>query len=77
MTAHASEHQVGRIKWCKSCSRYHMFPRYQAGLREYDDGIPAVRLLNILASMVVLWMVVIAWVLIEFGDDIRRVMGAA
>lgn len=34
MTVHPSEHQVGRVKFCKSCARPHMFPRYQAGPRE-------------------------------------------
>lgn len=34
MTGHRSEHQVGRIKYCKSCGRPHLFPRYQAGPRE-------------------------------------------
>jgi hypothetical protein len=33
MTAHLSEHQVGRIKWCDRCARNHLFPRWQAGPR--------------------------------------------
>jgi hypothetical protein len=75
MTAHPSEHQVGRIKFCKSCNRPHMFPRYQAGPHELEPPIPLVRLLNYGLSMLLLWLAVIGWALSEFGDELRGVMG--
>lgn len=31
---HHSEHRVGTMKYCKTCGRIHMFPRYQEGPRE-------------------------------------------
>lgn len=62
--AHASEHQVGRIKNCKSCGRPHMFPRYQA---TPDTRIPPVRLLNYLLAVAFLEVMVVLWALSELG----------
>jgi hypothetical protein len=66
---HDSEQVVGYIP--PMTGRVRDVPRYQAGPQLYPPATPLVRFLNIAASMVLLWMLVIAWVLSEFGDVLK------
>ena len=49
--------------------------RMQAGPIEAEPQMPFVRLANYALSALALWMVLIAWVLSEFGDSIRSFFG--
>jgi hypothetical protein len=57
-----SEHQVGRVKYCKSCGRVHMFPRYQARQKPSVDG-PGLGELALGVAVLIVWMVALFWAL--------------